>query len=57
MKYEYNVKARYAPYDKHEELITGKDLTQLKIVARNDNKKSKSFSLELPDSIWEFTSI
>ena len=35
MAYEYNEKAHYAAHGKHEELITGKDLTQLEIVVRN----------------------
>ena len=53
MSYEYNEKAHYAPYGKHQELITGRDLTQLKIVVKDDNKNSESFSLKLPDSIFD----
>ena len=43
MSYEYNGKAHYAAHGKHEELITGKDLTQLSIVVRDDNENSESF--------------
>ena len=53
MSYEYNAKAHYAPYGKHEGLITGEDLTQLKIVVRDDNEKSESFSIKVPDSIFD----
>ena len=53
MTYSYNSKAHYAPYGKHEELITGEDLTQLKIVVRDDNEKSESFSIKVPDSIFD----
>ena len=53
MSYEYNEKAHYAPYGKHQELITGKELTRLEIVVRDDNEKSESFSLKLPDSIFD----
>ena len=52
-QYEYNAKAHYAPYGKHEELITGEDLTQLEIVVRDDNAKSESFSIKVPDSIFD----
>ena len=34
-------------------LITGEDLTQLKIVVRDDNEKSESFSIKVPDSIFD----
>ena len=47
MSYEYNAKTHYAPYGKHREIITGKDLTQLEIVVRDDNKNSESFSLKI----------
>ena len=53
MGYEYNAKAHYAPYGKHQELITGEDLTQLKIVVRDDNENSESFSIKVPDSIFD----
>ena len=53
MTYEYNAKARYAPFGKHQELITGRDLTQLEVVVKDDNRNSESFSLELPDSIFD----
>ena len=53
MTYSYNPKAHYAPYGKHQELINGEDLTQLKIVVKDDNKNSESFSLKLPDSIFD----
>ena len=55
--YEYNAKAHYAPYGKHQELINGEDLTQLKIVVRDDNENSESFSIKVPDSIFESTNI
>ena len=53
MAYEFNKQAHYAPYGKHQELITGKDLTQLKIVVKDDNEKSESFSIKVPDSIFD----
>ena len=53
MSYKYNPKAHYAPYGKHEELITRADLTQLDIVVRDDNEKSESFSIKVPDSIFD----
>ena len=52
MTYEY-ANAHYAPYGKHKELITGEDLTRLEIVVRDDNEKSESFPLKLPDSIFD----
>ena len=51
--YEYNAKAHYAPFGKHQELITREDLTQLEIVVRDDNEKSESFSIKVPDSIFD----
>ena len=53
MTYSYNPKAHYAPYGKHQELINGEDLTQLKIVVKDDNKNSESFSIKVPDSIFD----
>ena len=53
MSYEYNAKSHYAPYGKNQELITGEELTQLKIVVRDDNEKSESFSIKVPDSIFD----
>ena len=53
MSYEYNAKAHYAPYGGYQELITGEDLTQLKIVVRDDNEKSESFSLRVPDDLFD----
>ena len=53
MAYGYNPKAHYAPFGKHQELITGEDLTQLDIVVRDDNENSESFSLKVPDSIFD----
>ena len=53
MSYKFNPKAHYAPYGKHQELITGEDLTQLEIVVRDDNEKSESFSIKVPDSIFD----
>ena len=53
MSYEYNPKAHYAPNGKNQELITGEDLTQLEIVVKDDNEKSESFSIKVPDSIFD----
>ena len=53
MSYEFNKQAHYAPYGKHQELITGEDLTQLKIVVLDDNENSESFSIKVPDSIFD----
>ena len=53
MSYELNEEEHYAAHGKHEELITGKDLTQLSIVVREDNKKSESFALKLSDLIFD----
>ena len=53
MTYEYNAKSHYAPFGKHQEVITGEDLTQLKIVVRDDNENSESFSIKVPDSIFD----
>ena len=53
MTYSYNAKAHYAPYGEHEELITRGDLTQQEIVVKDDNEKSESFSIEVPDSIFD----
>jgi len=55
MAYEYNSKAFYNPFGKYEELVTKRDLTQLEIVVQDDNKKSTSFSLKLPDSIYDLS--
>ena len=52
MTYEFNKKAHYAPYGGHKESITGKDLAQLSIVVKDDNEKSESFSIKLPDSVF-----
>ena len=51
--YEYNAKAHYAPYGKHQELITGEDLTQLNIVVRDDNEKSESFPIKVPAAMFD----
>ena len=53
MTYSYNPKAHYAPYGKHQELISGEDLTQLKIVVKDDNERSESFSIKVPDSMFD----
>ena len=53
MSYEYNAKAHYAPFGRHQELITGNDLTQLEVVVKDDNEKSESFSIKVPDSIFD----
>ena len=51
MSYSFNGKAHYAAQGKHEELITGKDLTQLSIAVRDDNENSESFFIKVPDSV------
>ena len=51
--YEFNAKAHYAPFGKHKELITKEDLTQLKIIVQDNNQNSASFSLKLPDSVFD----
>jgi len=53
MIYEYNSKAQYAPYGKHEELITGKDLTQLHIIVQDDCERSSGFNVKLPDAVFD----
>ena len=53
MAYAYNPKAHYAPFGKHQEVITGEDLTQLKIVVRDDNKNSESFSIQVPAAMFD----
>ena len=53
MAYKYNTEAHYAPYGKHQELITGEDLSQLEIVVQDDNRNSESFSIKVPDSIFD----
>ena len=53
MSYEYNAKAHYAPYGGYQELITGEDLTKLNIVVRDDNEKSESFLLRVPDELFD----
>ena len=55
MAYEYNPKAYYAPYGKHQELIAAGDLEKLKIVVRDDNEKSESFSVKLADSMLDLS--
>jgi len=52
MTYEYNSKVHYAPYGKHEELITRKDLTQLNIMVQDDGQKSNGFDVKLPDAVF-----
>jgi len=56
MTYEYNSKAHYAPYGKYRELITGKDLTQLYIIAQEDLAVSK-LNYPTPCLISMFTNI
>ena len=50
MTYEYNPKAYYAPYGKHQELIAAGDLGKLEIVVRDENENSESFSVKVVDS-------
>ena len=51
--YKLNPKAHYAPYGKHQELITGKELSELDIVVQDDNVKSAGFKLKVPDAIFD----
>ena len=53
MTYSYNANSYYAPYGKHEELITREDLTRLSIVVRDDNEESDGFSIKVPDSVFD----
>ena len=53
MPYEYNPKAYYAPYGKHQELIAAGDLGKLEIVVRDENENSESFSVKVVDSIFD----
>ena len=53
MSYEYNPKAFYAPYSKHQELITQKDLTQLNITVQDDGEKSTGFEVKVPDAVFD----
>jgi len=38
---------------KYRELITGKDLTQLYIIAQDDGGRSSSFEVKLPDAMFD----
>ena len=51
--FSYNEKAFYAPYSKHQELITGKDLSELSIVVQDDGKTSDGFVIKLPDELFD----
>ena len=53
MSYEYNPKGHYAPYSKHRELITQKDLTQLFITVQDDNQISSGFDVNVPEAIFD----
>ena len=53
MAFEYNAKAHYAPFGKHNELITGGDLTQQFITVQDNNKMSSGFKIKLPDMIFD----
>ena len=53
MMYEYNPKAHYAPFSKHREEITQKDLTQLYITVQDDNEKSSGFQVKVPEAIFD----
>ena len=50
--YEYNPKTYWAPYGKRRELIAAGDLGKLKIVVRDNNEKSESFSVKLVDLVF-----
>jgi len=51
--YRLNSKAHYAPYGKHQELITGKDLTQSHIIVQDNGEKSDGFDVKLPDAVFD----
>ena len=60
MAYEYNKNAHYAPYSKHREMITQKELTDLYITVQDDtfpaqlrNHKSAGFKIKVPDAIFD----
>ena len=53
MQYQYNGTAHYAPYAKHAELITGKDLTQFDIVVQDNNEKSSFFRVKFSDGVFD----
>ena len=53
MVYELNKKAHYAPYSKHREEITQKDLTQLYITVQDDGKKASGFEVKVPEAVFD----
>ena len=54
MSYEYNAKAHYAPYREASRVDYWKRSdTQLSIVVKDDNEKSESFSIKVPDSVFD----
>jgi len=53
MAYSLNSKAHYAPYGKHKEMITGKDLSQQTLIVQDDGETSTGFKLKLPDALFD----
>lgn len=53
MTYELNNKAFYAPYSKHQELITQRDLTELHITVQDNNQKSNGFDVKVPEAVFD----
>ena len=51
--YRLNSKAHFAPYGKHQELITGKELSDLEVIVQDDNVKSAGFTLKVQDAIFD----
>ena len=54
MTYQLNLKAHYAPYGKHAELITGKDLSKLHITVQDD-ATSTGFDVDLQDAVFNLS--
>ena len=54
MTYELNQKVYYAPYGKHAELITGKDLSKLHITVQ-DGVTSAGFDVGLQDEVFDLS--
>ena len=53
MAFELNKNGFYAPYGKHKEFVTGKELTQLYITVQDDNKRFNGFQVKLPDAVFD----
>ena len=52
MVFYYNSKARYHPSQKHEEMITLKDLTEVNIVVFDDGTRVESFGIKLREDVY-----